>query len=96
MEFEWDEEKRLSNLRKHGIDFEDATEIFDGRFTVTFESHYQTEERQRTVGVIRGDVITIVWTQRGPAIRVISARRARKNEIALLERAQSHSRGTKK
>lgn len=30
MEFEWDEDKRQSNIRKHGIDFVDVPAVFDG------------------------------------------------------------------
>lgn len=84
MEFEWDEDKRLSNIAKHGIDFEDAVELFDGRPAVTMASAYEFEDRQRTIGQLHGRFIIVVWTMRGAAIRIISARRARKKEIDML------------
>lgn len=77
MKVEWDEAKRLSNLAKHRIDFAVAQDLFDGRAILTIESEYAQEERSLTTE-IRGDrLITLVWTQRGPVIRLISARRAR-------------------
>ena len=91
--FEWDENKRLSNIEKHGIDFEDATEIFDGRVTVTRRSHYPDEPRYLTIGRRDTETITVIWTQRGPARRIISARRARKNEVAILQLRESTGDG---
>ncbi|MGI8975098.1 MAG: BrnT family toxin [Thermomicrobiales bacterium] len=84
MEFEWDENKRQSNLVKHGIDFEDATQVFDGRPTHTMASTFQFENRQLTVGRLSGKFVTIVWTKRGETTRIISARRARATELTLL------------
>jgi uncharacterized protein len=88
MEFEWDEDKRLSNLQKHEIDFQDAVEIFDGRPRITVDSFYPDELRHLTTAELSGRFITVVWTPRGGAVRVISARRAWKKEIALLRTAQ--------
>lgn len=82
--FEWDEDKRQINSVKHGIDFEEAIEIFDGRITATKRSNFPDELRFLTIGRRDIDTVTVVWTQRGPARRIISARRARKNEIELL------------
>jgi uncharacterized DUF497 family protein len=83
--FEWDENKRRINSANHGIDFEEAIEIFDGRVTVTRRSDYPDEPRFLTFGRRQIDTITVVWTQRGPKRRIISVRRARKNEIERLE-----------
>ena len=80
MQFEWDVAKRASNIAKHGIDFLSAVEIFDGRPAVTFQSTYPDEERFITTGIISGRFVTVVWTRRGDAIRIISARRARDAE----------------
>lgn len=80
MEFEWDEEKRQVNLIKHNIDFEDARDVFDGRDMVKIPSLYPFEERNLTVGVIAGRYITVIWTQRDMAIRIISARSSRDSE----------------
>ena len=80
LKFEWDEDKRQSNVAKHGIDFEEAAEIFDGRMTVTMDSTFPSEARLLTIGRRLGDTITVVWTWRGETIRIISARRSRRNE----------------
>jgi uncharacterized DUF497 family protein len=80
MEFEWDEAKRRSNLAKHGVDFLRARALFDGRPVVTTVSRYPDEQRFLTTGEIDGRFYTVVWTQRGKNIRLISARRARDAE----------------
>jgi uncharacterized DUF497 family protein len=83
-EFEWDEDKRLSNIEKHDVDFGDAVEIFDGRLTATKETDYPDEDRFVTIGRLDHRTIAVIWTQRGSARRIISVRRARKKEIAIL------------
>jgi uncharacterized DUF497 family protein len=78
--FEWDEKKRVSNLEKHGIDFEDATEVFDG-VTLVSRSHRNNEERWIAIGEMEGRIIAVVFARRkNNAVRLISARRARTNE----------------
>ncbi|MDQ3512085.1 MAG: BrnT family toxin [Chloroflexota bacterium] len=81
MRFEWDDNKRVSNLDKHGIDFVDAELVFDGRSVVTVPSPYLDEVRTLTTGFVEGRLITVVWTEREDAIRIISARRARDAEV---------------
>src|ERR1700740_1659241 len=79
--FEWDENKRRSNVIKHGIDFSDATEAFYDPAALTFLSPYTTHERRYvTIGAVRGVLIAVVSTSRGGAIRIISARAARRSE----------------
>ncbi len=80
MEFEWDEAKRRANLAKHGIDFLDVRQLFDGRPLVTLRSPYPEEERYLSTGIIHGRFVTAIWTRRDAAIRIISARRARDAE----------------
>ena len=77
MVFEWDEDKRQSNLAKHGVDFLRARALFDGRPVVTAASHRPDEERYATTGEIDGQFFTAIWTWRGTAIRLVSVRRAR-------------------
>jgi uncharacterized DUF497 family protein len=79
--FEWDESKRQSNLDKHGIDFLRARRIFDGRPVVIKMSSHPSEERYLTTGIIDDRFVTVVWTPRAVATRLISARRARDDEI---------------
>ncbi len=79
MEFEWDEQKRVSNLGKHGIDFEDAIGIFQGP-VLENRSDRGSEQRWLAVGEIEGELIAVAYTYRADRIRIISARRARDNE----------------
>lgn len=79
MIFEWDERKRLINNEKHGIDFVRGKEIFYYPY-VSIPSDYQNEERFLAIGKINDDYITVVYTNRGEKIRIISVRRSRKNE----------------
>ena len=81
MEFEWDDEKRQSNLQKHSVDFIRACQIFEGE-TVEFEDcrYDYGEERFIAIGQARGKVLTVVYTLRGEVIRLISARKATKDE----------------
>jgi uncharacterized protein len=79
--FEWDESKRRSNIIKHGIDFGDATEAFYDPAAYSFRSpHPASERRYVTVGLMRGALITVIFTLRGEAVRIISARAARRSE----------------
>ena len=79
--FEWDEEKRQKNLKKHGIDFVKAKEIWRG--TVLEIPSPQTqhgEPRFLAIGEISGFCITVIYTWRKDKKRLISARKARKHE----------------
>ena len=77
--FEWDENKRLKNIAKHGIDFIDALDVF-------LEPHldeplsYPHEARRKALGPIGDRLVAVIYTWRGTSIRIISARRARANE----------------
>jgi uncharacterized protein len=84
--FEWDERKNEINKDKHGIDFDEATEVFYEPL-VLHQSDRNDEERWIATGYSNNRLITVVFAWRGDAIRIISARRARKNE----ERAYHHA-----
>jgi uncharacterized DUF497 family protein len=77
--FEWDDEKRQRNIREHGIDFEEAAEIFYRPY-LSHRSDRKQEVRWLAVGESQGRVIAVAFTRRSGRIRIISARRARKNE----------------
>ena len=79
MLFEWDESKRQSNLAKHHIDFQDAMRIFDGP---VFEkaSHSRGEDRVLAIGLIEEIEVVVVYAIRGKRRRIISARRAHRDE----------------
>jgi uncharacterized protein len=76
---EWDAAKAASNRDKHGIDFDEAIEIFYGP-SLLRRSDRNAEERWLAIGETERRVVTVVFTWRGDALRIISARRARKNE----------------
>jgi uncharacterized DUF497 family protein len=80
VEFEWDEEKRQSNIAKHDIDFEDAQDLFDGRDVVDVESSYDLEPRHLRTGYVGDRLVTAIWTIRDDAVRIISVRSARDAE----------------
>ncbi len=79
LEFEWDIEKAAANLIKHGIDFDDAIEIFNGT-VLESRSDRDGEVRFAAVGMMGWLEITVVYTIRNGVYRIISARRASKNE----------------
>jgi uncharacterized protein len=78
--FEWDENKRESNLRKHGLDLTSDAKSFDGRPVITYPSSHAGEARFVTVGQLEGEFVAVVWTERRTAIRLISLRKARNAE----------------
>jgi uncharacterized protein len=81
IEFEWDEAKRRTNVEKHGIDFNDAKEVFyDPAAYTSLSPRAVSERRYVTVGLMRGALIAVISTRRGGTIRIISARAARRNE----------------
>lgn len=74
MDFEWDESKRLSNIEERGVDFRDAALIFEGPVIVkedTRESY--GEQRFRALGRVDEEYFMVVYTWRGPVLRIISA-----------------------
>ena len=81
MDFEWDEVKAASNLRKHGVDFADAVGVFDDPLALSMPDDVPDERRFLGVGTdVLGRVLVVVYTIRGDKIRIISARRATPSE----------------
>ena len=83
MEFEWDEHKRLANIAKHGIDFLDACRVWEKPVIDPVDERFAGDEyRPTALGLIGEDeiIIAIVYTPRQNILRIISARRARRNE----------------
>jgi uncharacterized DUF497 family protein len=80
MEFEWDEEKRRTNLEKHKFDFLMAEDIFDGRSVLEYSSDRFAERRFLTVANVEDTFVAIIWTPRYDKRRIISLRRARHAE----------------
>jgi uncharacterized protein len=81
MRFEWDEAKRESNILKHGIDFVDVKNVFEGETVTIIDDRFDyAEDRFITLGLLEGRIVVIVHTETDDVIRVISARKATKNE----------------
>ena len=78
----WDEAKRLANLRKHGLDFADAADVLESRFRMDVTEWRQGECRVLSVSYALGflAVLTVVHTERDGRARVISFRRASREE----------------
>jgi len=76
--FDWDDTKAASNLAKHGVPFEYAARVLLDEAVVDFDASREAdgEARRKAVGQIEGRIFTVVYAQRGDAIRIISARRA--------------------
>ena len=81
--FHWDFHKAAENRRKHGISFEEAATAFDDPLAVTFPDpdHSENEDRWIMIGLSAfGRTLVVVHVERGPVIRIISARRADRRE----------------
>ena len=77
--FEWDEVKSNANLIKHGISFDEASEIFYEPVVVKGSSR-NSEERWIAIGKSHDQIVTVIFTRRNDLIRIISARRPRPDE----------------
>jgi uncharacterized DUF497 family protein len=77
--FEWDEDKRERNLHDHQVDFDDARRVFDEP-TFIRRSDRRAEIRYMVFGFLNGDETVVVCTLREQNCRLISARRARRDE----------------
>ncbi len=80
LDFEWDTNKASSNLQKHGVSFEDAKEAFQDVFAINLADDFEDEYRSALLGSSDGSILFVVYTERPPAVRIISARKANKNE----------------
>jgi hypothetical protein len=81
--FEWDTEKNKANIKKHGVAFEMAAKVFlDEKRIERYDAEHSSinESRYKTIGMV-GKVLTVIYTERKTAIRIISARLAEKEEI---------------
>lgn len=86
--FEWDARKAASNLRKHGVSF-DAIEDFDFSTALEVEDDRANygETRMFALGPIQGSLHALVYTRRGEKLRIISLRKASKDEREIYAQA---------
>ena len=83
--FEFDKDKEKANVKKHVIDFTQAQVIWEDPKLVELPLKYEDEYRAQVIGRAYEKIWSIIITYRGEVIRIISARRARKNEVDLYE-----------
>ena len=81
MKFEWDEAKNRSNYKKHGINFNDAIEVFTSLRATSVDNRKDYGEiRKITIGEIVKDICVVVYTERDGTTRIITARKANTRE----------------
>ena len=85
MPFEYDPDKSAENKRKHGIDFEEAQQLWADAHLVEVPARTMDEPRWLLIGKIDEKHWSVVITRRGDNIRVISVRRSRDEEVAIYE-----------
>jgi hypothetical protein len=88
---EWDPEKAVSNLQKHGIGFHEAGTVLDDPLATTFPDplHSVDEQRYVTIGsTLSGRILVVAHTDRGEAVWLISARPATPSERRFYEQGQ--------
>ena len=85
MNFEFDERKSAGNKTKHGIDFLQAQALWNDPRRIEIPARTEDEVRWLTIGVIDGRHWSAVITWRGNAIRIISVRCARREEVEIYE-----------
>ena len=78
----WDEQKRRSNLKKHGLDFNDAYLIYENPDKCTYDASRGDEYRLMDVAlaIVKGRLLTLVYTEQHDKVRVISFRNASRTE----------------
>jgi uncharacterized protein len=83
VEFEWDPAKSDATYSLRGFDFAYASRLFDRAWLATEDNRADYgETRLRAIGQVGGDILVVIYTRRGHAIRIISARRANRKERA--------------
>ena len=83
MEFEWDNNKAVSNQIKHDISFEEAKTVFTNPLAVIFDDEDNSDEEKREIIIGHSQtnrLLLVIFTERSTAIRIISARKATRTE----------------
>ena len=84
-ELEFDENKSASNKEKHGIDFVEAQELWNDENGAIFDAKSEDEKRYALVSELDDKEWVTIFTMRGEKVRLISVRRARKEEVEFYE-----------
>jgi uncharacterized DUF497 family protein len=88
---EWDPQKAASNVTKHGVEFHEAGTVLDDPLSTTFPDpdHSLEEQRYLTIGAsLSGRILVVAHTDRGEAVRLISARAATPTERRFYEQSK--------
>ena len=86
VEYQWDPEKAKRNIKQHSVRFSDAITIFVDDRAITIEDDNPDEQRFVTIGMdATARILVVVYTWRGDDIRIISARKATRNETKQYE-----------
>ena len=81
VKFEWDRDKADANLRKHGVDFADAANVFRDPSVLEHEDlGPHPEPRYNALGMVNDRLLFVVYAERSGRIRIIPARRATPHE----------------
>jgi uncharacterized DUF497 family protein len=81
MRFEWDEAKRRSNIKRHGLDFVGVDKVFTTDALTLLDDRFDYGElRFLTLGTLNGRVVAVAHTETDKITRIISVRKASKNE----------------
>ncbi len=91
LKFEWDEKKAASNLKKHGVSFEEASTVFGDWLSITIEDPLHSEHEDRFIIIGKSELLNtlvVVHVERSESIRIISARPTTKNEQKFYEEQQ--------
>lgn len=83
MNFDWDEKKNLSNLKKHGIRFEDVIEVFKDPYALEATDEFNSNRFIRVGFTFHKGVLFVVYEESTDSVRIISARKSTKSEAKL-------------
>lgn len=89
IKFEWDNSKNSSNRKKHGVWFEEATQVFDDKSALMYfdKDHSDSEDRFIMLGRSASNILVVVYCERHKSnIRLISARKATQKEVKQYEK----------
>ena len=87
-QYEWDEDKASSNLRKHRVGFQEGATVFHDPLVATQPDPDHSFDEQRYIAIgrsVRGRVLVVVFTERGDKLRLISCRTATLRERKIYE-----------
>jgi hypothetical protein len=93
MRFDWDSQKSLTNMEKHGIDFQTAKSLWFDDDRVEIEMVFPGELRWALIAKVQGKIWTAIYTVRSETVRLISVRRSRTKEVRLYEEKKAGRRG---